>query len=350
MKNKSFVLEKPYTFRIRRKIINDKIKSNEVLVRILLGSICQADIRYYTGQRRKKDLLKKLPAVLIHEAIGKIIKGYPKKTIGTKVILVPNIACKTLGNTRCCSREENIKENYRTDSIFLSSGYDGFCQKYITIPQKNIVPIPNSIPDDVAVMAELISVVQNFYKRIPIKKKSRIAILGDGPLGYIVANFFFEKNPNSEIVVFGINDQKLSNFNFIKTINSKRIRVGKFQNYFDLVIECIGGEKSSAGINQAIQIAKPEGLIVLMGVSEKPVAINTRDVLAKGLTLMGTSRSETEDYSLIIPLLKKKRFQERLKKMIAKMFICDSIKNLKKAFNFAAKRNRRWGKILLKIK
>ena len=49
-------------------------------------------------------------------------------------------------------------------------------------------------------------------------------------------------------------------------------------------------------INSIIKYIKPQGSVMLMGVSENKVAINTRDILEKGLTLIGCSRSGRKDF------------------------------------------------------
>ncbi|WP_240041444.1 hypothetical protein [Paenibacillus ginsengarvi] len=46
--------------------------------------------------------------------------------------------------------------------------------------------------------------------------------------------------------------------------------------------------------NQAIELSNPGGVLLLMGVTEVRVPINTRDVLEKGITLISSSRSYSE--------------------------------------------------------
>src|SRR5699024_9503250 len=57
-------------------------------------------------------------------------------------------------------------------------------------------------------------------------------------------------------------------------------------------------------IDQIIDHINPEGTISLLGVSEYPVEVNTRMVLEKGLTLLGSSRSGTADFQRAIDIYK----------------------------------------------
>lgn len=55
-------------------------------------------------------------------------------------------------------------------------------------------------------------------------------------------------------------------------------------------------------INQIIDYINPEGTISILGVSENPVAINTRMILEKGLRMFGSSRSGRKDFEKTIAL------------------------------------------------
>lgn len=61
--------------------------------------------------------------------------------------------------------------------------------------------------------------------------------------------------------------------------------------------ECCGGEGSANAIDDIIRYIRPQGVVMLMGVSENKVAVNTRNVLEKGLTLIGCSRSGRADFA-----------------------------------------------------
>ena len=52
---------------------------------------------------------------------------------------------------------------------------------------------------------------------------------------------------------------------------------------FDHAFECCGGDGTGPAINDLIRYIRPQGTILMMGVSEYKVNINTRDALEKGL-------------------------------------------------------------------
>ena len=69
-----------------------------------------------------------------------------------------------------------------------------------------------------------------------------------------------------------------------------------------------------------------------MGVSEYKVNINTRDILEKGLTLIGSSRSGRIDFEKAIEMLSDKKFERRLKNIIELEQPVRNIKDIHRVF------------------
>ena len=69
-----------------------------------------------------------------------------------------------------------------------------------------------------------------------------------------------------------------------------------------------------------------------MGVSEYKVNINTRDILEKGLTLIGSSRSGRIDFEKAIEMLSNKKFERRFKNIIEREKPVRNIKDIHKVF------------------
>ena len=268
---------------------NEDIARDKVIVRPLYLSICAADQRYYTGSRNQTVLEKKLPMSLIHEGVGEVVydsKGEYK--IGTKVIMVPNMPVE---------EDEVIAENYLPSSKFRSSGYDGFMQDYVFLDHDRVVAVEDDIDLSTIAYSELVSVswhaIQRFERK-SIKNKNSFGIWGDGNLGYITAILLHKLYPEAKIYVFGKTDFKLSHFSFVEQVY--HIHNVPEDVTFDHGFECVGGKGSQSAIDQIIDLISPEGSIALLGVSEYPVEINTRLVLEKGITMIGSSRSGAQDF------------------------------------------------------
>jgi len=271
---------------------------NNVVVRPTYLSICQADQRYYNGDRAPEILAEKLPMALIHEGIGEVVSDDTGTfQIGDLVVIIPNTPVE---------EDDIIAENYLRTSKFRASGFDGFMQDYIVSDPERLVKIPNDINKEVAAFTELISVsfhsISRFSK-IAHKRKDKIGVWGDGNLGYITSLLLKILFPETEIIVFGVIEEKLNMFTFA----DKAVMVNEVPDELkiDHAFECVGGRASQIAIDQIIDMINPEGTISLLGVSEYPVPINTRMVLEKGLFIYGTSRSGREDFINTIEIFKK---------------------------------------------
>lgn len=321
MINYVYQLVSPRVISIKYENINF---DNDVIVKPLYMAICHADQRYYTGNRDKKVLSKKLPMALIHECCGEVVFDKSKKfKKGQKVVLIPNVP----GNFN-----EEIYENYGEGAKFLSSGYDGFMREYINIPQDRIVPFEN-IPLETVAITEFVSVgthATERFKKISHSNKEKIGIWGDGSLAFVVSNILKKEFPNSKIIIFGKNPEKLSLFSFA----DETILVDNIPENFkiDHAFECAGGEGSSYAIDDIIKHIKPQGSVMLMGVSENKVPVNTRDVLEKGLTFVGCSRSGYKDFEKTVELMQDEKFQMRLKMIIQEKEEMKTIEDIHKIF------------------
>ena len=307
MINRIFQLMKPGFISV--KYVDESFLGDKVIVKPLYVSLCHADQRYYLGKRDPKVLAKKLPMAPIHESCGEVVFD-PTNTfkVGDKVSMIPN--------TPPCTYDDSIYENYVKGSYFLSSGHDGFMREFVKIAPARLVKF-NNIDLPVASILEFISVGFHAYDRFvknSIENKETITIFGNGSLGFVTANVLKYKFPNSKIVVIGRNLEKLKIFSFVDEVYSSDDIPEDFST--DHGFECAGGPGSEDAINNIIKYIKPQGSIMLMGVSENKVAINTRDILEKGLTLIGCSRSGRVDFQEAVKMLGNKKIQNRFKSIV----------------------------------
>ncbi len=281
---------------------------DNVIVRPLYMSICHADQRYFLGNRDSDILSAKLPMALIHECCGKVVldkTGTFEK--GQKVVLIPNIPAKP---------SDYISENYDENSRFASSSCDGFMREFVDIPAERLLPF-DKVPPQNAVLCEYLSVATHAVNRL-IKYshscRDNIAIWGDGSLAYVVCCTLRELLPKSKITVVGKNIRKLSRFSFAHKTYLNNSLPADFK--IDHAFECVGGEFSGFAIDDIISHIKPQGTMMLMGVSENKVPINTRNVLEKGLMMLGSSRSGKEDFQTALNMMQSVRIRRRLSSII----------------------------------
>ena len=274
------------------------LNGEQVVVRPTHLSICHADQRYYQGSRPQEILDKKLPMALIHEGIGEVV--YDKLgefKPGELVVMIPNTPVE---------KDDIVAENYLRSSKFRASSFDGFMQDNVALDRDRLVRLPQDIDRETAAYTEIVTVSVSAlrrFDRFTHARKDVVGIWGDGNLGYITALFFHYMYPDSRLLIFGTDREKLSTFSFADA--TYLVWDVPEDVAIDHAIECVGSEASQKAISQIIDLIRPEGTISILGVSEFPIPINTRMVLEKGLHIFGSSRSGREDFELTVDLYKK---------------------------------------------
>ena len=303
----------------------ENIDDNSIVVRPRYLSICAADQRYYTGSRAKEILDKKLPLALIHEAVGEVLfdKTGEFKS-GDNVVMIPNTPFE---------QDEVIKENYLRSSKFRSSSYDGFLQNVVLMRKDRVIKI-GDIDLKIASLLEPISICVNAieeFLKTAHKRRNIIGVWGCGTIGYLTTLLLKKYLPDSRIIIFGTNTEKMRYFSFV----DEQIMINEVPEdlKIDHAFECVGGPRSEDAIKQMIKHINPQGTISLLGVSENPVPIETRMVLEKGLKLIGDSRSGYQDFYKAVEIMQDKKMQDYVENIIMDMVEVNNLNDIYKAFD-----------------
>lgn len=324
MLNAVYQLKRPRQFEMVFKDIT--LDQEHIIVRPTHLSICNADQRYYQGNRPEEILKQKLPMALIHEGIGQVVYD-PTNTfeLGDRVVMIPNLPYE---------KDDVIAENYLRSSKFRASGTDGFLQEYVETVPDRLVKLPEDINLTVAAFTEIVSVsyhaINRFFETAHTRR-NRIGVWGDGNLGYITSLLLKSRYPETEIYVMGVNESKLHDFTFA----DGTYLVNEIPKDFkvDHAFECVGGNGAHKAINQIIDFINPQGTIGILGVSEDFAPINTRMVLEKGLKLVGSSRSGREDFVGLVDLYRDKpEVVDYLENIVGEQITVREIKDITRAF------------------
>lgn len=324
MLNAVYQLKRPRQFELVFKDIS--FDDEHIIVRPTHLSICNADQRYYQGNRPEEILKQKLPMALIHEAIGKVVYDPTHQyEAGDYVVMIPNLPEET---------DDVIAENYLRSSRFRASGTDGFLQEYVVTLPDRLVKLPEGINLMVAAFTEIVSVSFHAIDRFMETAHSRrnvIGVWGDGNLGYITSLLLKSLYPEIQVYIMGINESKLNDFTFA----DGTYLVNEIPKDFsmDHAFECVGGNGAPRAINQIIDYINPEGTIGILGVTEDLAPVNTRMVLEKGLRIVGSSRSGREDFVNLVELYKQKpEVVDYLENIVGEQITIREIRDIARAF------------------
>lgn len=343
---KSYKITEPKRF----EIFVEDIQNKNVLVRPEYLAVCKADIRYYLGNRSLSVLKRKFPMSLIHEATGVVVKDKSGKfKEGQRVVLLPCRKAEDCDGTKCsvCVRDNpHLLDNYCPESRFCSSNYDGFSKELMDIEEEYLLPIPDEVGVE-AVFSELLSVGCCALRRAGIDETNapkNIAVWGDGIMGYVIA-LVAKYSLGCRVDVIGLSKEKLAMFDFADIYYSNDIEE---LPRMTVAIEAVGGNASGIAANQAIDKLYSGGKLILCGVANDNIPLNTRMVLEHGISIRGTTRSTRCDFEKAVELLKIRDFRERVLRLLLSV---EDVMDIRKYYEIFEKESRSTalGKNIMKI-
>jgi threonine dehydrogenase-like Zn-dependent dehydrogenase len=178
-------------------------------------------------------------------------------------------------------------------------GRDGAFQEFFLLPEENLHLVPDSVPDEAAVFAEPLAAACEILDQIRIQTNERVAVLGDGKLGLLIAMVLSQTG--CSLVLVGRHLAKmrlLGDYNvelWLEDYGEKRNRS------FDHVVEATG---SPSGWEQALRLVKPRGTIILKSTFHGQIAFNPAPLVVDEVTVVGSRCGRLEE---AMKLLKEKR-------------------------------------------
>jgi len=216
----------------------------ESLVRVLLAGICNTDLEITRGYMDFR-------GVLGHEFVGVVERSADEGLVGKRVVGEINCGCG-----RCPLCESGRHRHCRNRTVLGIRGRDGALAEYLTLPTTNLHVVPDSVPDDVVVFAEPVAAAFRIVENIDVRQYARWVVLGDGKLGLVAAQVL--KQAGTRVVLGGRHAEKMrvARSLGIEAVPSTELACDSA----DAVVECTGRAR---GLNRALEIARPEGVVVL---------------------------------------------------------------------------------------
>jgi alcohol dehydrogenase len=209
----------------------------EVLVQVQRAGICNTDIEITKGYMNYR-------GVLGHEFVGVMADG--SRVVGEINAYDGTCAPCRRGDVTHCSQR----------SVLGILGRDGAMADYLTLPGRNLHRVPDAVTDAQAVFVEPLAAALEITDRVHIRPSQRIAIVGDGKLGLLVAQVLHLTG--CDLSVVGRHARKLAILQRrgIPTLAKPAESFGSF----DVVVDCSG---QAGGFDLARQLLRPRGTLVL---------------------------------------------------------------------------------------
>ncbi|HWE48502.1 MAG TPA: alcohol dehydrogenase catalytic domain-containing protein [Bryobacteraceae bacterium] len=240
------------------------------LVRLLVAGICNTDLELQRGYYG----FSGIPG---HEFVGEVVAADSPSLIGRRVVGEINLAC---GNCAWCNRGLSRHCPHRT--VLGIVKHPGAFSEFLTLPERNLHVVPDSIPSEVAVFTEPVAAACEILDQVTIPPGAAVAVLGDGKLGLLIAQVLQVSGCN--VHQFGRHREKL---NIVEKVGVTTEIAGEHlpEAEYEWVVDATG---SPAGLRAAIRMTQPRGTIILKSTVHGEVPVDTAPVIVNEITLVGS--------------------------------------------------------------
>jgi alcohol dehydrogenase len=161
-------------------------------------------------------------------------------------------------------------------------GHPGAFSEFLTLPERNLHVLPDSMPAEIAVFAEPVAAACEILDQVKIPCGSPVAVLGDGKLGLLVAQVL--QANGYRVHQFGRHREKL------RIAEKAGVTVAMAganlpEAEYEWVVDATG---SPAGLGAATRMVRPRGTVILKSTVHGEAAIDTAPLIVNEITLVGS--------------------------------------------------------------
>src|SRR5579863_1053847 len=230
-------------------------------IRLIYGGICYTDLelqRGYYGFRGTPG----------HEFVGEVVESEDRDWLGRRVVGEINLAC---GQCDWCRRDLGRHCPRRT--VLGIVKHPGAFREFLTLPRNNLHRIPKGISDEQAVFVEPLAAACEILDQVRVPRGARVAVLGDGKLGLLISQVLSAHG--AEVHQYGRHPEKLK-IARKAGVHTTAVRNGKLPAaQYDWVVDATGSPK---GLQQAIEMTRPRGTVILKSTMHGLARIDTAPV------------------------------------------------------------------------
>ncbi|MFP5261671.1 MAG: MDR/zinc-dependent alcohol dehydrogenase-like family protein [Blastocatellia bacterium] len=259
-------------------------REGEALVKVICAGICNTDLEIVKGYAG----FRGIPG---HEFVGRVVESPDPSQVGKRVVGEINAGC---GVCDLCARGDSRHCPART--VLGIKGRQGAFAEFLSLPARNLLEVPDPIPDEIAVFVEPLAAAFNILEQVAITPSSEVAIVGDGKLAQLISLVL--ARTGCRLSVFGKHEEKLRLMSgagarrFLVGPAGKEIAVSDERAFssgqshsFDAVVEASG---VASGLSLALNLVKPAGMIVLKSTHQSPTPLDMSQVVVNEIKIIGS--------------------------------------------------------------
>ncbi|MCI8984113.1 MAG: alcohol dehydrogenase catalytic domain-containing protein [Hungatella sp.] len=288
-----------------REVPTPEPKKGEVLIKIMKIGVCGSDIHVYHGEHP----FTKYPVTQGHEVSGEIAavgEGVEGFAPGQKVTIQPQVVC---GKCYPC---RHGKYNLCEELKVMGFQTTGVASRYFAVDASKVTALPENLSFDEGAMIEPLAVAVHGVRQAGDVNGLKIAVLGAGPIGILVAQTAKGMGAES-VMITDVSDVRLAKAKECKVdfcVNTKNKDFGEamVENFgpdkADIIYDCAG---NNITMGQAIKYARKGSTIILVAVFAGDAKVDLAVLNDHELDLNTTMMYRNEDYIEAIRLVNEKK-------------------------------------------
>jgi threonine 3-dehydrogenase len=260
---------------------------NDVLIRVKKSAICGTDVHIYNWDQWAQATIP-VPMVVGHEFCGEIAEigsAVTKYTVGQRVSGEGHIVCGICRN--CRAGRGHLCRN----TLGVGVHRPGSFGEYVCIPEDNVVPIPDDIPDEIAAIFDPFGNAVHTALSFDLVGED-VLVTGAGPIG-IMGALVAKRSGARKVVITDINPARLA---LASKLGIDHVVDASKQNLTDVMRKIgmtegfdVGLEMSGAApaFRDMIDKMNNGGKIAILGIAPTGFEIDWNKVIFKMLNLKG---------------------------------------------------------------
>jgi threonine dehydrogenase-like Zn-dependent dehydrogenase len=247
-------------------------RAGEALVRVTAAGICNTDLEIIRGYAN-------FSGTLGHEFVGVVEASPDQSQVGRRVVGEINVGC---GNCELC-RSGDARHCLKR-SVPGIHNRDGAFAELLSLPPQNLRFVPDAISDRQAVFTEPLAAACEILDQIEICPEHRVAVIGDGKLGQLIARVLATTGCNLILIGKHLDKLELAASAGIKTVELHNLKIDPASR-FDFVVEASG---SGSGLQLALDQVKPRGTIILKSTFHGPIQLDAWRIVVNEICVLGS--------------------------------------------------------------
>lgn len=267
--------------------------TGETLVRPTVVGICGTDLHAAALPE-----LFRPDTVLGHEMVGVVVSSTaPGLVPETHVVVNPNgEAC---GTCRECGAGRTNICFVATRERCVGVQRNGGLADLVAVASASL-HVVNGISDEKAVWTEPLAAAVRAVKTCLAFDPDSVAVLGGGPVGLLAAQLLTSEQV-AQLTVFEPRVDRVEIGRALGLRMSDPTAIERGASSFDVVLDCAG---VAASVSAAVDLVRPAGRIVLLGVPPDEVALDIGRVVLNEIELRGSMIYTDEEFRAALELLR----------------------------------------------